>query len=319
MTMKKLLLVLVVTASTAAAEPVVVAVDGADIYIDLGAKDGVGAGTEVELLHEVVVKDPRSGATLRDHFALGTLAVVKSGDKVSVARADDDLKKRVLAGDRVRLVSAKRNFVDPWAEQVAASKPAPDVAPAPVVPPPPANAKPIDHAELAKRAWQDTLGKPPEQRVERWLALLRDDPRSPYVAAVQREIATLKAQITARDAALAKARSDNTVDRAPRIARLAAMLGEDAYNAALAIAPVDKAEPGKALAIAFLVRDPARVAKAWLYIRPPGEPGFKRLELAADGDAYLRTTIEAAHVRAPGVQWYVEATDGADGSEPEPV
>src|SRR5262245_38076495 len=105
---------------TAAAEPVVLAVDGEDIYVELGAKDGVGAGTQLELLHEVVAKDPRTGATLRDSFALGSLAVAKAGDSLCVAHADPDLAKRVLAGDRVRLVGAPRKFVDPWAAQVEA-------------------------------------------------------------------------------------------------------------------------------------------------------------------------------------------------------
>ena len=90
------------TASRAAAEPVVLAVDGDDIYVDLGAKDGVGAGTELELLHEIVAKDPRTGAVLRDRFALGTLAVEKSGDKLSVAHAAPALAKRVLAGGKRR-------------------------------------------------------------------------------------------------------------------------------------------------------------------------------------------------------------------------
>src|SRR5688500_14340222 len=119
MTMKHLLIVTtLLLARVAAAEPVVVAVDGADIYVDLGAKDGVGAGAELELLHEVVVRDPRNGTMLRDHFSLGTINVVKSGEKISIARADEALKKRVLAGDRVKLVTAKKNFVDPWAERV---------------------------------------------------------------------------------------------------------------------------------------------------------------------------------------------------------
>jgi len=319
--MKRLLVVgAMLAAHVAAAEPIVVAVDGADIYVDLGAKDGVGAGAELELLHEVVVRDPRSGTTLRDHFSLGTISVVKSGEKVSVARADDDLRKRVLAGDRVKLVTAKKNFVDPWAEQVAATKQ--QVAPTPTPTPTPASVpttpgKPIDHAELAKQAFQDTLGKPLELRVQRWLDLLRDDPRTPYAASVQREIATLKNQIAARDQALAKARSENTVDRAPRIARLAAMLSD--VNEVLEMAPIVKAEPGKPLAMAFLVRNPARIAKAWLYVRPPGAPGFKRMDLVADGDAYLRASIDGAMVRAPGVEWYVEATDGAKDSEVEPV
>ena len=313
--MKALVWFLVILATRiAAAEPVVIAVDGADIYVDLGARDGVGAGSELELLHEVVVRDPRTGATLRDHFALGTIAVVKSGEKVSVARADAELRKRVLAGDRVRLVSEQRRFVDPWAEQVAASK----GTPLPVAPPPPRRGgEPIDHARLAREAWESTLGKPLEDRIARWLDLLRADPHSPYVASVQREIATLRSQLAARDAALARARSENRADRGPRIARLAALL--ERSHDVLAIAPVDRAEPGKPLAIAFLVRDPERVAKAWLYVRRVGAPGFQRLELAPDGDAYLRATIDAAHVRAPGVQWYVEALDAGPDGDPAPV
>src|SRR5262245_9407250 len=102
--MRIVTLCVVLCAAPAAAEPVVIAVNGPDIYIDLGARDGVGAGAELELLHEVVAKDPRTGTVLRDRFPLGKLAVVKSGERLSVARADDDLAKRVLAGDRVRLV-----------------------------------------------------------------------------------------------------------------------------------------------------------------------------------------------------------------------
>jgi hypothetical protein len=316
--MKNILLIaILLTTTVASAEPpvagsqaVIVAVDGPDIYVDLGAKDGVGAGAELELLHEVVVRDPRSGTMLRDHFSLGMISVVKSGEKVSVARADEDLRKRVLAGDRVKLLSAKKTFVDPWAEQVAASKPGgtePTPAPAPAP-----SGKPVNHAELARKAFEETLGKPLDARIQRWLELLREDPRSPYTAAIQREIATLKNQIAVREQALAKARSEHTADRAPRIARLAAMLPAETTDAILAIAPIAKAEPGKPLAMTFLVRDPARVTRAWLYVKPPGAPGFKRMDLAADGDAYLRATLDGDLVRAPGVQWYVEGHAGTE-------
>ncbi|MBA3394799.1 MAG: hypothetical protein H0T89_19285 [Deltaproteobacteria bacterium] len=315
-------------AGAAHAEPVVLAVDGNDIYIDLGARDGVGAGTELELLHEVVVRDPRSGTTLRDHFALGTLAVVKSGDKVSVARASEGLGKRVLAGDRVRMLSAKRTFIDPWKEQVDASKPSPVTPPVTPTPSTPSTTpgKPVDHAELVRVTLESTLGKPPEDRVERWLELLRAQPRTPYLVAIQREIATLRAQITARDTALAQARSADTHDRGPRIARLAALIATDDEESPLIIAPVQRAEPGKPIEMSFLVRVPSRVvvqmpsrvARAWLYVRPPGEPGFRRIELVAHGDAYLRATIDGALVRAPRLQWYVDVAATADG-EPEAV
>ena len=311
------------------AEPpakVVVAVHGDDIYIDAGARDGVGAGSELELLHEVVVRDPRTGATLRDRFALGLLAVTKSGDRISVARAGAELRGRVLAGDRVRLVSAPRAFVDPWRERVAASG---GGAAAPAHPGGAARGPggaPIDHDERARGAWQDTLGKPPEQRIARWLGLLDADPQTPYRAAIQREVAALKQQLAARQAALAAASSAGTDTRASRIAQLAARLPatEAATEAAapladapLAVAPLRAAVPGRPIELAFAIRDPDQVARAWLYVRASGQAGFRRIELAADGDAYLRGTIAAEQAVGPAVQWYVEAAAGE--APPVPV
>jgi hypothetical protein len=302
----------------------VLAVDGADIYVDAGARDGVGAGSELELLHEVVVRDPRSGATLRDRFALGTLAVTRSGDRVSVARAGAELRDRVLAGDRVRLLSAPRTFVDPWAERVAASRG--EVAPE-ARPGGPARAPggaPIDHDTRARAAWQDTLGKPPEQRVARWLELLAADPQTPYRAAIQREIQSLRQQIAARQAALAaiSARgaspdARSSAARAARIARLAVQLPGGELGVPLVVAPLSAAVPGRPLELAFAIRDPDQVARAWLYVRSPGEAGFRRIELAPDGDAYLRGTIAAEQVVGPAVQWYVEAAAGE--AAPVPV
>src|SRR5687768_17150471 len=101
---KSILVAIAIAVSSSApafAEPVVLAVDKTAIYVELGARDGVGAGTELELLHVVTVKDPRTGQTLRDHFALGTMTVIKSGDRISVARTSEELLKRVIPGDRV--------------------------------------------------------------------------------------------------------------------------------------------------------------------------------------------------------------------------
>lgn len=321
--------VLAMAAPAAANGPtdrVVLAIDGRDIYVDLGARDGVGAGTELELLHEVVARDPRTGRVLRDHFALGILTVTKSGEKISVAAADPELVKRVLAGDRVRIVSPLRRFVDPWATQVEASKrPGGPASTGPTATPPPSGAT-VDHHELARVAWQETLGQPLEARVKRWLAFIAADPRSPYVPAVQKEIASLRDQIAARDAAVVAARSADPEARATRIARLAVQLTPRMFASArttpdldgvLAIAPVESAVPDQPLHLAFALRAPASVQRGWLFARTAGEPGYKRLELVPDGDAYLRATIPAALVRAPGVQWYVEIA-GASG-DPEPA
>lgn len=282
---------------------VVLAVDGQDVYLDLGAQDGVGAGTALELLHEVTAKDPRTGAVLRDRFSLGALVVHKSGPRVSVARGSAELVQRILPGDRVRMLSAARRFVDPWQELLDAAAPSPTPEPVPA----PTSAEPVDHIALAGEAWQDTLGKPTEQRLARWKKLLERDPRTPYRAAIEAELESLRQQQASRDAALARARERSHEDRAPRVARLASQLLGGEQGPPLAAAELPRAVPGRPLSLAFLVREPARVAQAWLFVRPAGEPGFRRLPLRRDGDVYLRVELEAELVRAPRLDWYVEA------------
>lgn len=318
--MKRILTLILLLAGTASAEPVVLAVDGKDIYVELGAKDGVGAGSELELLHEVAAKDPRTGATLRDRFALGRITVVKSGAAISVARAEPGLAKRVLVGDQVRLVSEKRTFVDPWAEQVAASKGEPQPPPIAATPAAAPAGPPVDHAAFARQAWQETLGQPYEARVARWTALLAADPRTPYRRAVEAEVENLKAQMRAHEEALAKARSAAPDTRGARIAELVAQLANNPMEqrAALLASPIERALPGRPIELAFTARSPGSIERAWLYVRPGGAPGFTRVPLVRDGDAYLRGTIDGALVRGERLEWYVEIEAGTDG-EIEPA
>jgi hypothetical protein len=315
--MKAYLITFVVLALAvpAYAEPVILAVDGKDIYVDLGAKDGVGAGSELELLHEITARDPRTGATLKDRFALGVITVVKSGASISVAQADEKLAKRVLPGDQVRLVSAKRAFVDPWEEQVAASKGQPPPLPVtPTTPTPVSPSKAIDHATLARDAWQDTLGKPLEARITRWTELLAADPQTPYRKAIEREIQNLRYQMQQREAAIAQAKATHTDVRDPRIAQLVAQLEVtvDQREADLVVDPITRAVPGRPIELTFLMRRPSLIRSGWLYVRADGAPGFSRSELVRDGDSYLRGTIPGDQVKGDTVDWYVEVA-GADG------
>jgi hypothetical protein len=80
----------------------------------------------------------------------------------------------------------------------------------------------------------------------------------------------------------------------------------------LLVAPIDRAVPDRAIALAFLSRTPVSIDRAWLYMRHAGDPGFKRIELVRDGDAYLRGTIDSKTVQEPAVEWYVEAAAGKD-------
>jgi hypothetical protein len=272
----------------------------------------------LELLHEVEVKDPVSKETLRDVFPIGELTVFRAGDGVAEARPDPAIARRVRVGDAVRLVSDARRFVDPWAARVRAATPV--RAEAEVAAPSPAGdggreaaARRVADAAAVRAVWQDTLGRPLADRIARWEALLRGDADNLYAGDVRDEIASLRAQAEAIDAAVAAP----PVDRAAALAdALAGLDGRAVVRASLAAAEVTRARLGEPLALAFAIRDESAAAQGWLYARTAGDAGFQRFELRRDGDGYLRGEIPAALVAPPGVEWFVETA--AAGAEPRP-
>jgi len=311
----RLLIPLVIAAAPAVAaadpQPVVVAVDGHDVYVDVGGQDGVGAGAELELLHLVVARDPTSGATLRDEFSLGTLTVERSGDHVALAKAEADLVGRVAPGDHVRLVGAPQPYRDPWAARLAASQTPPAPATG-TVPPVPTTARGAADAEAVRAAWQASLGHSLTDRARGWREFLAAHPTTAYAAAIRTEIASLEHQQSEREAALARASRPNS-GRGDRIAALAAALvpGSDV----LAVDTPPRVAPGQPIDLSFLIRDPSKIGTTALFARTAGSPGLKRIELARDGDAYLRGRIPVELVAEPRVEWFVEVTapDGSPG------
>jgi hypothetical protein len=297
--------------------PVVLAVNGAEVYVDVGGQDGVGAGAELELLHYVAAKDPTTGRVLRDKFVFGTLVVERAGDHVALARAEEALVGRIAPGDEIRLVGDAQVYRDPWAARVAASK-----APGPVAPgasrartPGAVAANPARErldAEAVRAAWQSTLGRSLEDRIARWQEFLAGHADSDYAPVIRLEIKSLDTQRRAREAAIARA---GDVDhRYDRIRALSSALapGPDP----LAVDAPGRVTPGQPIALAFLVRDPDRVGAPALYARQAGDKGYRRFDLRRDGDAYLRADVPAELVGGSSVEWFVETTDRAGGAVP---
>jgi hypothetical protein len=302
-------------AGTAAAEPVVLAVEGDSVYLDLGARDGVGAGSELELVRVVVATDPVSKRTLRDAFALGTLTVTRAGEHLSQATLEPALRGRVAVGDQVRPVDGPRVFADPWAERVLASKQAPRAPGQPAGPtvasgdPRASAAAAVAAADAASAAWRTTLGQPPRVRAEAWRAFLTANPRSPYAAAIETEIANLTTQADALDAAIAAANAARAGGQRPAIAdALAAQVGQP-EGAVYAVVP-DRVAPERPIGV-VLTRVAPVAGPVWLYVRTAGAPAYTRVAMADDGDAYLRATIPAEQVRGRAVEWYVTAGERA--------
>lgn len=301
---------------------VVLGVEGDVVLVDLGAADGLVEGAELTVLHVVTAKDPVSKETLSDTFPLGALTVIRAGEHVAEARAEAGLGKRISVGDPVERASAATAVIDPWQVQVAASKraPAPTRTRARVEPRPDASdaerravaERFVADAEAVRGVWQHTLGQPPAARIALWEALLAAAPDNVYADDVRAEIASLRAQ----DEALARAADAAPEDRATVRTRALATL-DGRVRGAIAGDPPTRARGGHAVALAFLVVDPAATARAWLYARPRGAADYQRLPLTADGDGYVRAEIPAELVAPPGVEWFIEAVS-ADG-EPAAV
>jgi hypothetical protein len=311
----------VMAPAAAAAEPVVLGVSGDTVIVDLGARHGVGEGSHLELLHEVIVKDPVTKETLRDVFPLGVMTVQRAGDGVAEAIADEPIAKRVRVGDRVRLVSKPRSFVDPWKLRVSARRSDPvvvDTAAEPVAAADPVARRAqaerrVADAARVKAVWAATLGRPLDDRIARWRELLDASPDNLYARDIELEIASLARQAEA----IAAARAVPAADRGVAIAdALAELDPRAAGHAPVVAATVARARHGHDVALAFAVRDPDAAARGWLYARTVGGDGFQRLPLAQDGDDYLRGAIPAALVAAPGVEWFVEIATATGAPAP---
>ncbi len=304
----------------ARAEGTVLGVDGERVYVDLGARDGVGAGTRLTLLHIVVAKDPVTGEVLRDRFPLGELTVVKAGEHLCLAAVPEELQKRVREGDAIALATRPREFEDPWQVGVEESKQRAAEAHVDVE---------IDKAGKAderserRRAearvaaamavrsyWNDTLGKDPRSRIEIWQRYLKNYGDSAYAARVKLEISSLERQEQAERLALSSKRDPEERRAEMRIARLAALEATLDASGPLALHSPERVLPGNPVSLAFVVLRPRAVERAWLYYRHRGEKSYQRTVLEHDGDAYLRGAIPASVSVPPGIDYFVEVAAG---------
>ena len=238
----------------AQAEPVVLAVDGKDIYVDLGANDGVGAGSELELLHEVVGARSaraarRCAIASRSARSRSSRAATRSASRAPTPSSPSACSPAIACGSSRRSArsSIRGRSRSPRARARRRRR-------SRCAPPDAAAQPPIDHAALARDAWQDTLGKPLE-RAHRALdaSCSRTIRRRRTASAIEVEIASLRAQSQGSATQRSRGRSSTaTDDRNPRIAQLAAQLAADRRaTATLAIAGrrrSQRAVPGRPIA-----------------------------------------------------------------------
>ena len=251
-----------------------------EIYINLGSGRGLVVGSPVRLKRPVRLRHPISRALVDDWVPLGSARVAQVGGQLSMAVLDGDLAAQVRVGDRVEI------YV------VGAAEPPPP-EPAPAAEPPPAEDLPeVDPATREILAlWASMSGQWLDARIAGWERYLGRHAGSPHAAAIREDLAELR---RLRD-----------LMRSPEDTLETDSIGGIAHSAPR------HAAAGQATPLAFLIEDESGLSSAWLHYRRRGEASYKRALLEREGDLYLRGSIPAEAVAAPGVEYFVEvATAG---------
>ncbi len=262
----------------------VVRIDDGEVYFDVGSATGLAPGRPARAWRRINLKHPVTLRPISDEIPLGALEIKAVGQSLSVAIPSGNLEYAIQVGDLVEVL-VEREEPRPPPQPVKPAPPEPR-PPAPVVPEGPLPA-PDAATQLVVDTWQSTIGKPLDARIASWEVFLAQHPDSPYAASVRSELETLKS-----------------------LREKFAVTGEGAQGGEPRISGVEHAAPRawawrQPLGLVFLARK-GGVAGAWLHYRRAGTDTYRRAQLRPDGDGYLRATIAASEVQAPGVEYFVE-------------
>jgi hypothetical protein len=268
----------------------IVKVEAREIYVNLGARDGIEEGARLRIKRPIELRHPATRERVRDWLPIGAAEVTSAGDQLSMAILDEDLHAAVEPGDVVEIYVEREEAAAP----PPPPKPKPTPAPRPKAPPPPVDDRPLPQVdaetEVVLSVWADQTGATLDARIAAWEGFLAAHAGSPYADAVREDLAALR---ELRDTLAPPTTPTGTI-------------------AGVAHEPLTRARAGEEVALVFVLDDPGAIEAAWLHYRRVGEPTYQRTLLARTGRIYLRGTIPAAAVAAPGLEYFVEAA-GASG------
>jgi hypothetical protein len=293
----------VARASETRVEGSVVSLYGEEIVVDLSLASGAKPGAVVEVWRPLKLRHPVTGVELSDQFSIGRLKLTQVRDKLAFARPWGKLERPVQPGDVV--VLARR---EPFPEKPAApvAKPAlPSVVDATAAPvagafPKDQTLTPAEREAIEIGALLESLrGKTVRARVRAYENYIRNDPNGRYAVVLWEEAQKLRQLVLLS--------SEKEQEKQPQLRAFVAP-GE-----ALAGSPLS-------LGVELL-----HAESALLHFRVPGETSYATAVMAPAGDGYFSATLEAARVRAPRLEYFIEAVGPygravsvvADASEPK--
>ncbi len=281
----------------------VLALQGDDVVVDLGANRGVAVGDIVEVWRPLRLRHPVTGATIVDRFRIARLKIVQVRPAVAIARLEGAADRPLSAADIVVAVQRDSPPVAPVApvapkpqqppRDEEKGRPAPKVEGTTVtttttVTAPGSRQKVASVESEAKEIHELLLslhGTPPTQRAAAYKAYVLAHPQSAHVKLLWDEAALLE-RIVVHDRETAEKR--RTVPK---------VVGFVPPRAATANVPL---RIGLELAMA---------RGAVFHARRRGEPGFTSTAMTESGPSYFATTVPATAMKEGVLEYFIESTD----------
>jgi len=323
-------------------------IDHGEYMADVGRATGFAEGATFTLFRPVVVRHPVTRQALRDRFPIGALRLRSQGETMSLLAADGSMARIPAVGDilipeesddptplPVRPVSSPRRTASVPATAAVPATVATSGQPAPprtTAPPPPASslanppanppapsrptavsaeAAPVVNASEAQEltaAWNETVGRPLDARITRWLRFLEAFPRSAYAPMLRREVGALVAvrdRLESREALVTQLQSASArIESGRPLTRLSS------------IDPPTVLRAGDPAVIALQLSRGATVSAVMLYVRRGHEGPFRALPMRLEGDGFARLRLPRAWLSTAGVDCFAEAISAEGVSLP---
>jgi hypothetical protein len=271
-------------------EGAVLAIQGDELVLDLGASRGASDGATVELWRPVKLKHPVTGKVLTDRFRIGTLELTQVRGTMTLARASGALARPAEVGDVVILAVAAPAAPAPAASAAPPSaqpKGADTAAPWPPSPSEERTALPSDpEARAVSELFESLKGTDLWTRIRRYEAYARARPDGRYARALSEEAAALRELVDVRS-----------------------KVAEHAVPHMTSFARPQEGLAGAPLRIAVELSGGA--AGAVLQVRQKGAPGYTPLSMAPIGHGYFAAVIPADRMVAPALEYFIEATSAS--------
>ncbi len=314
MRLKKLgLFALLVGLEAAAASEVatIVRIEGEDVYVAAGSRQGLQPGEEMKAYRRVSANNPRDGKALEGLFVVGELLVAEVSAGMARLVGSRELVAQLSVGDGVAHeieyvappAAAPERIPSPTPVSPAKPTPAPEptahepvaqLAPAASCPPP----EPTELPRL-RDVWTAALSLPPRDRAEAWEEYLARHPESELAHPIRREVALLRQEVPAPKVP-------------PRL------------KTRLVLAAPSKAWRGDPAEFVVTTVEGSVPSAVALHYRTAGSPTYKTLQLSSEGNQFHRGRLDGAALQGPALEYFVEAASPAgevvvEGSAKKPL